>query len=46
MRHSLIRVEVIFQFAELKRLERDHQKEKQKLIKDKDAGMSASPIDT
>lgn len=26
------------QFAEFKRLERDHAKEKQKLIKDKDAG--------
>lgn len=26
------------QFAELKRLERDHAKEKQKLVKDKDAG--------
>ena len=27
------------QFAEFKRMERDHAKEKQKLIKDKDAGM-------
>ena len=26
------------QFAEFKRLERDHAKEKQKLVKDKDAG--------
>ena len=26
------------QFAELKRVERDHAKEKQKLVKDKDAG--------
>ena len=26
------------QFAEFKRLERDHAKERQKLIKDKDAG--------
>jgi hypothetical protein len=26
------------QFAELKRVERDHAKEKQKLLKDKDAG--------
>ena len=28
----------ITQFAELKRVERDHAKEKQKLMKDKDAG--------
>lgn len=26
-------------FAELKRVERDHAKEKQKLVKDKDSGM-------
>lgn len=29
------------QFAEFKRMEREHQKEKQKLLKDKDAGASA-----
>jgi hypothetical protein len=28
----------ISKFAELKRVERDHAKEKQKLLKDKDAG--------
>lgn len=30
---------ICVQFAEFKRLERDHAKEKQKLVKDKDAGM-------
>jgi hypothetical protein len=29
------------QFAEFKRMEREHQKEKQKLLKDKDAGASS-----
>jgi hypothetical protein len=31
------------QFAEFKRMEREHQKEKQKLVKDKDAGMLHQP---
>ncbi len=32
------------QFAEFKRMEREHQKEKQKLLKDKDAGRSSVHI--
>ena len=32
------------QFAEFKRLERDHAKEKQKLVKDKDAGTSTPHV--
>lgn len=36
--HSTFSYKTALQFAELKRLERDHAKEKQKLVKDKDAG--------
>lgn len=32
------------QFAEFKRMEREHQKEKQKLLKDKDAGTPPPPF--
>ena len=36
--HQFLGFSVICQFAEMKRVERDHAKEKQKLAKDKDTG--------
>lgn len=33
-------ISISLQFAELKKVERDHSREKQKLVKDKDAGLS------
>lgn len=38
MEENAVHAKYIELFAELKRLERDHAKEKQKLVKDKDAG--------
>ncbi|KAG6837643.1 hypothetical protein H0H93_004919 [Arthromyces matolae] len=42
LEEAAIHTKYIELFAELKRLERDHAKEKQKLVKDKDAGVPSS----